>query len=481
MRSRPDAARPGSQVVAIVGRPNVGKSTLFNRLVGRRQSIVHDEPGVTRDRVHGVARLTDDLSVHLIDTGGLVPGEDPIGINRQVLAAVEESDALLLMVDGAEGLTHSDRAVWAALRRYSRPTFLLVNKADIRVARESVAEFHALGIHTVLLISSEHGEGIADVRHALHELLTSSGSPMSADPVVDIAETELAAGETSPEELDGSAGDPESVPAVAIVGRPNVGKSSLLNRLVGSERAIVSPVAGTTRDPIDSLLERDGKTYRLIDTAGIRRRSKVSGTPEDLAVLLARRQAERADVVALVIDATAGVTAGDLAIAGTLWELGRAAVVVINKWDLLDEDRRALLDRSFPRLDEILAEPRRVNVSALSGRGVEKLFPAIEATLEAQRARISTGELNRLIEGAVRRHRPPADGGRPWKVYYSTQVTTAPPTFMIFANRTLPPQHSYRRYLENTLREALAMPGVPIRLVVRRKDPAPRTPRSKTR
>jgi GTP-binding protein len=446
---------PISGVVAIVGRPNVGKSTLFNRLAGRRQSIVHDQPGVTRDRLHGIARLDDDHAVQLIDTGGLVPGDDPIGINRQVLAAVEESDLLLFVVDGAAGLTSADEEVWSALRRSGRRTLLLVNKADVGAARQAVGEFHALGIDPVLLISAEHGEGIGDVRAVVLGHFQATGA---------------LAGESNPAD-DATAVDPAraGAPAIAIVGRPNVGKSSLLNRLLGVERAIVSPVAGTTRDPIDTWLERDGRHYRLIDTAGIRRRSKVSGAAEDLAVMFARRQAERSDVVALVVDAEAGITAGDLAIAGMLWELGKGAVVVVNKWDLLDDRRREELDFSYPRLEEILAKPNRVNVSAVSGRGVEKLLPALDATLVAQRTEITTGELNRFLEGAIRRHKAPADQGRPWKMYYATQVSTAPPTFMIFANRALPPQHSYRRYLENSLRDALGLAGVPIRLVVRRR------------
>ena len=230
-----------------------------------------------------------------------------------------------------------------------------------------------------------------------------------------------------------------------------------------------SPIAGTTRDPVDSLLIRDDRRYRLVDTAGIRRRSQVTGAAEDLAVLFARRQAERADAVALVVDASAGITAGDLAIAGMLWELGKVSVVVINKWDLIDEEAREDLERSYPRLDEILAGPLRVNVSANSGRGVEKLLPLLDTALAAQRTVVSTGELNRLLETAIRQHRAPADQGRPWKMYYATQVSSAPPTFMIFANRALQPQHTYRRYLENCLREALALPGVPVRLIVRRR------------
>ncbi len=427
--------------VAIVGRPNVGKSTLFNRLLGRRQSIVHDLPGVTRDRITGDATLDDTHAIELIDTGGLVSGEDGLGINHQVMQAVEESDLLVVVVDGKAGLTAGDEEVVSRLRAQGKPTVLVVNKADTREARDRFAEFYRLGLEPQILLSAEHGQGIEGLREALRLALPEA-----------VAE------------------GPGEAPAVAIVGRPNVGKSSLVNKLVGSERVLVSPLAGTTRDPIDTLLRHGDKPYLLIDTAGIRRRAKVSGAPEEIAVMMARRQIERAQVVVLVIDAAQGVTAGDLTIAGLVWEQGRAAVVAVNKWDLLDPEARRHLDLSWPRLDELLAKPPRVNLSALSGRGVLKLFPAIDRALVAHSTQLTTGEVNRLFETLLARHHPPADrGGHPWKLYYATQVTTRPPTFMLFANRTLPLQDPYRRYLENRLREHLGLAGVPVRLVIRRR------------
>ncbi|HEX5760058.1 MAG TPA: GTPase, partial [Thermoanaerobaculia bacterium] len=286
----------------------------------------------------------------------------------------------------------------------------------------------------------EHGGGVADLREALALSLPE----VTAEP------------------------QPEA-PPVAIVGRPNVGKSSLLNQIAGKERALVSAVAGTTRDPVDTLIERGDRRYLLIDTAGIRRRSQVTGTAEELAVMMARRQIERAQVAVLVLDAAQGVTSGDLAIAGSIWELGRAAVVALNKWDLLDPERRDALERSWERLDQLLAAPPRVNVSALSGRGVERLFPAIDGALTAYNTKLGTGEVNRLFEQALARRHPPAAKGRPWKLYYATQVSTGPPTFMLFANRTLHRADTYRRYLENRLREALHLPGVPVRLVIRKR------------
>lgn len=431
---------PLTPTVAIVGRPNVGKSTLFNRLIGRRKAIVHDMPGVTRDRITGIAELSDDRQIQVVDTGGLVIGEDPLGLSQQVFLAVEESDLLLFVVDGKEGLVSADELVWERFRRYNKPTILVVNKGDTREATNRFAEFYRLGIDRQILLSAEHGGGIEDLREAL-------GLALPELPEIETPDA----------------------PPVAIVGRPNVGKSSILNKISGQLRSLVSPVAGTTRDPVDTLITRGDSSYLLIDTAGIRRRSQVSGAPEELAVMMARRQIERAEVAVLVIDASQGVTSGDLAIAGLIWELGRAAVVAINKWDLLDEEGREKVELGFERLDELLSGPGRVNVSALSGRGIEKLWGPIDRALKAYHVKLTTGQLNRFFEAAIKRVAPPALSGAPWKLYYTTQVSTAPPTFMLFANRTIPKNHHYRRYLENRLREELDLPGVPVRLVIRRR------------
>ena len=435
---------PGAQTptVAIVGRPNVGKSTLFNRLVGERKSIVFQEPGVTRDRVTGSAPIGDDGRVNLIDTGGLVPGDDVLGLNRQVFFAIEESDLLLLVVDGKEGQVAADEAVWERLRPLGKPTILVVNKGDTRSATEGWQEFYSLGVDPVLLVSAEHGRGIDALREAIAAQV--------------------------PAQVAGE--DEEGVPKLAIVGRPNVGKSSILNRLVGSSRAVVSPIPGTTRDPIDTRIEVEGSPYLLIDTAGIRRRSKTSGEPEELAVMMARRQIERADLAVLVIDASAGVTTGDLSIAGAAWEMGRGTLVLVNKWDLLDEDAHEALEGSWERLDQLLASPIRVNISALSGRGMDKVFAAVQRVLAGFEQQLGTSEINRLFEQATQRHNPPADKGKPWKLFYATQVSTRPPTFMLFANKTLPRTSTYRRYLENYLRRSLDLPGgIPTRLVIRKR------------
>ncbi len=427
--------------IAIVGRPNVGKSTLFNRLIGRRQAIVHGTPGVTRDRLVGRFDVEGQGAVELIDTGGLVPGDDPLGLNQQVEFAVEESDLLLLVVDGREGLAAADEQVMERLRTRGRPILIVVNKADTRAAREGYHEFYALGGDGLVLLSAEHGAGF----ESLHEEIAGH-LPAASGAVVPPA------------------------PPVAVVGRPNVGKSSLVNRLLGRERTLVSPTAGTTRDPIDSLLERDcGSDYLLVDTAGIRRRSQVQDAPEDLAVMLARRQIERAELVVLVVDASDGIASGDLAIADVAWQAGRSAVVVCNKWDLMDDGRRERLEKGWERVSELFAKPPRVNVSALTGRGVGNVVPALDRVGERHRLRVPTSELNREVRRIVARHQPPAERGRPWRFFYATQVAGAPPTFLLFANRRLKRGHNYRKYLENSIRQTFGLDGVPLRIVVRER------------
>ncbi len=434
----------GGATIAITGRPNVGKSTLFNRLIGRRQAIVHDLPGVTRDRLVGSFELDGRGAVDLVDTGGLVPGDDPLGLNAQVEYAVEMSDLLLLVVDGREGLGTADEQVMSRLRSRDRPIVVVVNKGDTRAARDGWHEFWTLGGDGLVLLSAEHGTGFDGLHDEIARHL--------------------------PEAVPTAAS--VDAPAVAVVGRPNVGKSSLVNRLLGSERTLVSPVAGTTRDPIDSLLQRDdGSDYLLVDTAGIRRRSQVQDAPEELAVLFARRQMERAELVVLVVDAGSGITGGDLAIADAAWRAGRAILVVCNKWDLLqrDPERRERLETGWERLKELFADPVRVNVSALTGRGIAGIAPGLDRMRERHRRQVPTAELNREIGRIVARHQPPAERGKPWRFFYATQVGGPPPTFLLFASRRMKRGHSWRRYLENQLRETYGLNGVPLRLVVRER------------
>ena len=313
-----------------------------------------------------------------------MPGADPLGLNAQVGFAIEESDLLLLVVDGRDGLAAADEQVMERLRGHGRPIVVAVNKSDTRAAREGYREFYALGADGLVLVSAEHGAGLG----ALHEEV--AGHLPDAPP----------------------ASEPEA-PGVAVVGRPNVGKSSLINRLLGSERTLVSPTAGTTRDPIDSLLRRaEGPDYLLVDTAGIRRRSQVQDAPEELAVMLARRQIERAELVVLTVDASHGITNGDLAIGDAAWQAGRPAVIACNKWDLLDEEGRERLEAGWERMAEVFARPARVNVSALSGRGIGGLLPTLDRLRTRHRLRVSTSELNRVARRIVDRHQPPAERGK---------------------------------------------------------------------
>jgi GTP-binding protein len=432
--------------VAIVGRPNVGKSRLFNRLVGERRSIVEDRPGVTRDRILARAELDLGLEVQLIDTGGLVPEEeDFFRIREQVEVALELSDAIIFVADGTQGLTAADEEIAETLRKLGKPIVVAVNKQDVGAAKFAWTEFHALGFGDPVPVSAEHGTGILELARRLKNCL-----PLEAAP-----ETQE-----------------ERALQVALVGRPNVGKSSILNRLLGETRVLVSPVPGTTRDPVDTLVTRNGTLFRLVDTAGIRKLGRTADLPEQVAILLARRQLERSEVAVLVLEAPAGVTTGDLAVAGLIQDFGRASVVAVNQWDRLDASGRERLDRTWPRLAEVLHEPLRINVSARTGRGIERILPAVLEAHEAFSRKISTSDLNELLREILARHNPPTlPTGRPWRCYYATQVSTAPPTFLLFVNEVLPVGHAYRRYLQNRLREALQAPGIPIRLVLRARRP----------
>lgn len=433
---------PSRPTVAIVGRPNVGKSRLFNRLVGERRSIVHDFPGVTRDRIVAPAELDDGFQVELVDTGGLVPPEeDALRIRDQVALALDSADAILLVTDASVGCTVQDVEIASSLRKIGKPVVVAANKMDIAAARLNWTEFHSLGLGDPVPLSAEHGTGFLELARRLRELLPEEGL----------------APESEPERI-----------RVALVGRPNVGKSSLLNQLLGVPRAIVSDRPGTTREAVDSALDFGEHSFLLVDTAGIRRRSRCQNLHEEVAIWMARRQLERAEVGVLVVEAPAGITGGDLAVAGLLRELGRAAVVAVNQWDRLTSENRQALERTWPRLAELLHDPPRVNLSARTGRGLGRLLPAVVRVHEAYHRALPTAALNASLREALERHAPPTlESGKRWRCYYATQVGSGPPTFMLFVNRVLPVGHSYRRYLENRLRETLGASGVPVRLVMK--------------
>jgi len=439
----------GLKRVVIVGRPNVGKSTLFNRLAGKRRALIHDLPGMTRDRLSEVVALDDGRRYELTDTGGLEYGDSPMSayageIRAQAKRALQIADVILFVVDGAAGILAEDRDIAQDLRADAARTLLLVNKVDRKDAEESVPEFYELGFERVLPISAEHGEGIDDVVDAIAEVVPPSS---------------VAAEES----------DEDAPVRLAIIGRPNVGKSSLLNRLLGDERAVVSPISGTTRDAIDSELVRDSRRYVIVDTAGIRRKGKTTDEAEKLAVISARKAIERSEVALVLIDATEGVAAQDATVAGYAEEAGKAALIVVNKWDAEqhgpDDAKKFEEDIRFKL--KFLAYAPVEFISAKTGRRVEKLFPRIDEIAGAYRRRFRTSELNAILERTVQQHNPPAVRGRPRRFYYATQLRAQPPTIALFSNTDEPLHFSYRRYLENQFREALALTGCPVHFVIR--------------
>ena len=444
--------------VVIAGRPNVGKSTLFNRLAGKRRALIHDMPGMTRDRLSEIAELDDGRKYELTDTGGLEYGDSPMSafadeIRVQATRALREADLILFVVDGSAGVLGEDRDIAQELRPVASRTVLVVNKIDRRDAEESVPEFYELGFERLLAISAEHGEGVDDVIDAISEIVAAPAEDSNA-PVSDAIR-------------------------VAIIGRPNVGKSSLLNRLTNEERAVVSPISGTTRDAIDSEIERGGRRYLLIDTAGIRRKGKTTDDAEKLAVISARKAIERCEIALVMIDATEGVTAQDATVAGYAEEAGKAALILVNKWDVgehtQDEAKRFEDDVRF-KLKFLSYAPLEF-ISAKTGRRVEKIFPRIDTIVDGYRKRFRTSELNEILERALREHHPPSVRGKQRRFYYATQLKTQPPTIALFSNVDEPLHFSYRRYLENQFRDALQLVGCPIHFVIRARQGMKRKPR----
>ncbi|MGZ4808127.1 MAG: ribosome biogenesis GTPase Der [Thermoanaerobaculia bacterium] len=435
--------------VVIAGRPNVGKSTLFNRLAGKRRALTHDLPGMTRDRLSEVVALDDGRRYELTDTGGLEYGDSPMSayateIREQARKAIDTADLVLFVVDGASGVMAEDRDIAQDLRSAADRTLVAVNKVDRKDAEEAVSEFYELGFERLLPISAEHGTGIQEVIDAIGEIL--------------------------PEDSTEAEGEDADAPIrVAIIGRPNVGKSSLLNRLTNEERSVVSPISGTTRDAIDSEIEHNGKRYVFIDTAGIRRKGKTTDEAEKLAVISARKAIERAEIALLVIDATDGVTAQDATVAGYADEAGKAALVLVNKWDVGEhtQDEAKKFEDMIRFHLKFLAYAPVEFISAKTGRRTDKIFPAIDRIMIGHRARFKTSELNQILEQAIKDHQPPSVRGRPRRFYYATQLKTGPPTIALFSNVDEQLHFSYRRYLENQFREALGLVGSPIHFVLR--------------
>ncbi len=429
-------------LIAIVGRPNVGKSTFFNKVAGRKISITENRPGVTRDRLYADAEW-QGRKFTIVDTGGIeLKSEDDMWrhIARQADIAIEKADVILFFTDGKEGLTSSDYDVAEKLRRSKKPVVLVVNKID-DYAPEKLFDFYSLGLGEPFPVSSEHSQGIGDV---LDEALS---------------------------QIVGGDGEEHTSLKIAIVGKPNAGKSSLVNRLLGSERSIVTPAAGTTRDAVDTLLERNGRRYTLIDTAGIRRKRSVEDDVEYYSVLRAFDAVRRADVCVLVVDAAEGITEQDTKIIGYVHEQGKPSVIAMNKWDLVEKDT-GTINRFEEKLREdlkFMSYFKSVYISAKTGQRAEKILELADMVYANATQRVSIGTLNDLIMDAVRVNEPPSYNGRRLRIFYTTQANAVPPTFVFFVNDEHLMHFSYERYLENTIRKAYDFSGTPVRLVLRQK------------
>lgn len=429
-------------LIAIVGRPNVGKSTFFNKVAGRKISITEDRPGVTRDRLYADAEWCG-RSFSIVDTGGLeLKSEDIMWreIKKQAEVAVETAQVILFFVDGKQGLTSSDYDVADMLRRSYKPVMLVVNKID-DYSEEKIYEFYSLGLGDPYPVSAEHGTGVGDVLDKALELL----------------------GEYVPEE--------DNSVKIAVVGKPNAGKSSLVNRLLGFERSIVTDIAGTTRDAIDTRFNYDGRDYTIIDTAGIRKKAKVEDDVEYYSVMRAFDAVRRADVCVLVVDSVQGVTEQDTKIIGYVHEQGKPSVIVMNKWDLVEKNTGTMneFEKKLAEDLKFMDYFKSVYVSAKTGQRTEKIMAAVDEVYANSRLRVQTGVLNDALSDAIRANEPPSYNGRRLKVYYSSQVAVAPPTFVLFCNSVDLLHFSYERYLENVLRKTFGFAGTPIKIVTRER------------
>ncbi|MDR1465859.1 MAG: ribosome biogenesis GTPase Der [Oscillospiraceae bacterium] len=434
-------------VVAIVGRPNVGKSTLFNKLTGTRRAIVDDTPGVTRDRLYGECEWLNRTAL-LVDTGGIEPFSDDVILSqmrRQANLAIGSADAILLVTDLRAGVTANDEEVAQMLLRSGKPLMLCVNKCDgLGELPPEFYEFYALGLGDPLPVSSVHGHGTGDLLDALWQLLP----------------------------WDDGAEEDSDVIRVAIIGKPNVGKSSLVNRLAGEERVIVSDIAGTTRDATDTLAETPQGKFLLIDTAGLRRKSRVEDAIEKYSVLRARMAVERAQVCVIMIDATQGFTEQDSKVAGLAHEQGKGCVIAVNKWDAMEKDGKTMdqMRKGLMRDLAFMSYAPIIFISAKTGQRLERLYELIRFADEQNAMRISTGKLNDVLADATARVQPPTDKGRRLKIYYITQASTRPPTFVCFVNRKDLFHYSYQRYLDNQIREVFGLEGTPTRMIIRERE-----------
>ncbi len=444
----------GVPVVAVVGRPNVGKSTLVNRILGSRQAVVEDTPGVTRDRIAYDA-LWRGRAFTLVDTGGWDPSTEggeslAARVTSQARVAVDAADAVVFVVDATVGVTEEDAAVASVLRRSGKPVVVAANKVDDIKGESDVAALWSLGLGEPAPVSALHGRGSGDLLDLILDALPDA-----------------------PKEAEEDEGGPRRV---ALLGRPNVGKSSLLNKLVGHQRALVDAVAGTTRDPVDELVELGGTTWRFVDTAGIRRRFRENQGADYYAALRTAGALDRAEVAVVLIDASEPLTEQDLRIISMVIEAGRALVIAYNKWDLVDEERRRYLDREIDRQLHAARWAPRVNISALTGRHMDRLVPALETALDGWETRVSTGRLNAWLSGLVAATPPPVRGGRQPKILFATQAGVRPPHFVFFSSGFL--EAAYRRFIERRLREEFGFEGTPVQVSVRvrakREGPAGR-------
>ena len=479
-------SQPGAEtlpLVAIVGRPNVGKSTLFNRLTRSRRSIVGDEPGITRDRIYGEFEW-NGRRFRLVDTGGIVPDDPeliPTEIYNQAKVALDDAQAIVMVIDARTELASPDYDLVRLLGRSSKPVFLAVNKIEGEAMAYAAENFRRLGIKDVYAISAEHGLGIGELLDAVTATIPEQiEAPAESDAVNSIEPAEEGKGEAHSPTADvhrthGEFEQHET--AVAIIGRPNVGKSTLLNALTGTSRAIVSPVAGTTRDAVDETVEYEGNTLRFVDTAGIRRKGKTHLMAEKMSVVMARRHLEAADVALLVIDATEGVTAADATIGGYAHESGRSVILVVNKWDAVTTARtdgkppadRDIFEKQLRRTLKYLDYSPVLFLSAKEGKGMKSVLKEVKKVAAERRKRVTTGQMNRFLE-KIDFQRAPVPMAKRIRIFYMTQAAVAPPTFVLFTDRDIKLHFAFERFLENQVRAAFGFEGTPIWFKVKARN-----------